>query len=354
MTISSLNIKINVHETKDNEEWVAQKKTNFWGDKTTIKFYQREKSQSNFQKLADFFTGVKPGREVATKYINELGLTRSLLNPKNESAAPPSNDEKDTELNAFFQSAAIKSKTSPTFEGDDPLVSHRNYNTKKEITIKINGNQIQNATSHRMSLQNAEFEYFLINITGPQSQKFKNALPQSAINTAIDILENSPTPISPTKVTDAHRELTKFKTESNGQPWLNAEVSNRLDRLISALGSKLEILKQTAQTGKSVKNEASIKIKNEMKVFFNDFTKLDISPAEKQFTYLALVRAFDFRDNYHNQPLSSETKEAHKTLTNFRDNSKTQAGFGAISEKFDQLITVLESKLSSIEKTAQT
>lgn len=120
------------------------------------------------------------------------------------------------------------------------------------------------------------------------------------------------------------------------------------------LGSKLEIPKQTAQTEKSVQNEAAILKKNEMKVFFDDFAKLNISNNVRTSTHLALVKAFDIRDNFRNQPTYNQTEDAHTILTNFRDNYKSQPEFGAISEKFDQLITVLEKKLSSTEKTATT
>ena len=344
MTVSSLNIKINVHETKNNEEWVAQRKTYFWSDKTTIKFYQREKNQSNFQKLADFFTGVKPGREVAAKYVDELGLNKVLSNPKN---IPASFTDKD--LDQVFKTAAKAAETRTAFESTEPLVSHQG--TDKKVNIKINGKAIQNANI----LKSQETVFFINHLQGPNLNQSQNKISLASIELAVDIRENRPQSFNTNDVAKAHKELTNFKKASNGQPWFNAEVSNRLDRLISALGSKLAIPKQAAQTGKSAQNAATKLIrKNEMKVFFDNFLKLDISRAEKQIIYLALISAFDIRDNFRNQPTYRQTDDAHKTLTNFRDNYKTRPGFGAISEKFDQLITVLEKKLSSTEKTAQT
>ena len=71
-------------------------------------------------------------------------------------------------------------------------------------------------------------------------------------------------------------------------------------------------------------------------------------------TYLALVKAFDILDNFRNQPTYKQTQEAHTILTDFRDQFNEIEKFGVISEKFDQLITVLENKLKSEEKTAPT
>lgn len=347
MTISSLNIKITVDDTKNDKEWVAQKKTHFWDNKTTIKFYQREKNQSNFQKLADFLKGVKPGREVATKYINELGLNTPLLNPKNTPTSLTDND-----LNNAFQSAAKKMETRVAFESSEPLVSHQG--TDKKVNIEINSKKIQNANTYRENLKANEYEFFSKYIQGSDPNGSQNKISLASIELAVDIRENRPQSFNTNDVAKAHTELTKFKTGSNGQPWFNAEFSNRLDRLISALGSKLEIPKQTAQTEKSVQNEAAILKKNEMKVFFDDFAKLNISNNVRTSTHLALVKAFDIRDNFRNQPTYNQTEDAHTILTNFRDNYKSQPEFGAISEKFDQLITVLEKKLSSTEKTATT
>jgi hypothetical protein len=243
MTVSSLNIKISVlHETKNNEEWVAQKKTNFWGNKTTIKFYQREKSQSNFQKLADFLTGVKPGREVAAKYINELGLNKTVSNPKNKSASLT-----DTDLNNAFQSAAKKMETRVAFESTEPLVSRQGTDSKN-VNIEINSKKIQNANTYREILKAEEYVFFSSQIQGSDRTASKNKISIESISVAIDIRENSSHPISPEEVTKAHLELTAFKKASNGQSWFNPELSSRLDSLINALENKLPILKQTSQT----------------------------------------------------------------------------------------------------------
>ena len=346
MTISSLNIKINVHETKNNEEWVAQKKNNFWGDKTTIKFYQREKNQSNFQKIADFFSGVKPGREVAAKYINELGLNKPLSNPKNTPALFT-----DNELDQAFKTAAKKLETHPAFESTEPLVSHQG--TDKKVNIKINGKAIQNANIYRANLKSQETVFFINHLQGPNLNQSQNKISLSSIELAVDIRENHPQSFNANDVAKAHTELTNFKTASKGQPWFN-EVSDRLDRLISALGSKLEIPKQTAQTEKSVQNEVAISKKIERKVFLSDFENLGFPIVEMSSTYLALLEAFDIRDKHHRQPSSNHTQKTCDTLTQFRDRYKTHENFIKISEKFDQLITVLENKLSSIEKTAPT
>jgi len=347
MTISSLNIKINVHETKNNEEWVAQKKTNFWGDKTTIKFYQREKNQSNFQKIADFFSGVKPGREVAAKYINELGLNKPLSNPKNTPALFT-----DNELDQAFKTAAKQLETRPAFESTEPLVSHQG--TDKKVNIKINGKAIQNATIYRTNLKSQETVFFINHLQGPNPNQSQNKISLSSIELAVDIRENHPQSFNANDVAKAHKELTNFKTASKGQLWFNAELGSRLESLISAVGSKLEIPKQTAQTEKSVQNEAAISKKNERKVFLSNFENLDFPTLDMSSTYLALLEAFDIRDNHHRQPSSNQTQKACDTLTQFRDRYKTHENFIKISEKFDQLITVLENKLSSIEKTAPT
>ncbi len=242
MTISSLNIKITVDDTKNDKEWVAQKKTNFWRDKTTIKFYQREKSESNFQKLADFLTGVKPGREVATKYINELGLNKPLLNPKN---TPASLTESD--LNNAFQSAAKKMETRPAFESTEPLVSRRGTDNKN-VNIEINSKKIQNANTYRENLKAKEYVFFSSHIQGSDRTASQNKISIESIGLAVDIREDTPYATPPADITKAHKELTNFKTASNGQPWFKPELSSRLDRLITALENKLPSLKQTAQT----------------------------------------------------------------------------------------------------------
>ena len=343
MTISSLNIKITVDDTKNDKEWVAKKKTNFLGDKTTIKFYQREKNQGNFQKLADFLTGVKPGREMVSKYIDELGLANTRLNPKNN--AP---ETKGDELNRIFQHVSQKTDTRTAFEASELLVSHRDDRTQKEITITINGKEIQNATRNRKQLQQVETDFFLLAISKQDRKQSAIKLPIAAIELAVDIRENRPQSFNTNDVAKAHKELSNFKTASNGQPWLNAEVSGRLDRLISALGSKLETPKQTAQTEKSFQKEAVTLKKIERDVFLSDFEKLDVPTVELSSTYLALGEAFDIRDKFPNnffiKPTYNQMQETCDTLTKFRDNYKTQAGFDAISEGFDQLITVLENK----------
>ena len=107
-------------------------------------------------------------------------------------------------------------------------------------------------------MQQVETDFFLLAISKQDRKQSAIKLPIAAIELAVDIRENTPYPTPPADITKAHTELTKFKTGSNGQPWFNAEFSNRLDRLISALGSKLEIPKQTAHTEKSVQNEAAI------------------------------------------------------------------------------------------------
>jgi hypothetical protein len=241
MTISTLNIKITVDETKNNEEWVAKEKTNIWGDKTTIKFYQREKNKSDFQKIADFFTGVKPGREVAAKYINELGLTNTCLNPKNSNPVSA-----DTELNTIFQDVAKKTLTDNAFEASERLVSHLDNDTQKEISIKINGNEIQNATRNRQKLQLEEVNFFLTAVYTKKSSVSPITIPSPAIELAVDIREKSPKKITFDQVSSASEELLKFKAESKGKPWSNAEFGNRLDELISVLKNKLSSAEKTA------------------------------------------------------------------------------------------------------------
>ena len=243
MSVSNLNIKINVHETKTNEEWVAQEKTNFWGDKTTIKFYQREKNQSNFQKLADFLTGVKPGREVATKYINELGLNKPLSNPKNISV-----ELTDADLINAFQSAAKIIETRVAFESSEPLVSRQG--TDKKVNIEINSKKIQNANTNRETLKAQEYVFFINHLQGSDRTKPENKISIESIALAIDIRESSPSNPSPEEITQAHLELTTFKTNSNKELWFTPEFSSRLDSLINPLQIKLNSL-QNAKSEKS-------------------------------------------------------------------------------------------------------
>ena len=347
MSVSNLNIKINVNETKNNEEWVAQKKTNLWGDKTTIIFYQREKNQSSLQKIADFFTGVKPGREVAAKYINELGLNKPLSNPKNTPALFT-----DNELDQAFKTAAKQLETRPAFESTEPLVSHQG--TDKKINIKINGKAIQNATVYRANLKSQETVFFINHLQGPNLNQSQNKISIASIELAVDIRENHPQSFNANDVAKAHKELTNFKTASKGQPWFNAELSSRLDNLIKALEGKLSSLNQNTKPEKSVQNDTSLSKKIERKVFLSDFEKLGFSIEEMSFTYLALVEAFNIRDKHHRQPSNKHTQQDRDTLTQFRDRYKTHENFIKISEKFDQLITVLENKLKSEEKIAPT
>lgn len=344
MTVSSLNIKINVHETNHNEEWVAQKKNSFWGDKVTIKFYQREKNPGNFQKIADFFTGVKPGREVAAKYINELGLAKAGLNIQKNHAKPT-----DAELNEVFQSAAKKSNTSTAFEGNDPLVSHRDNNKQKEITIKINGKEIQNATRHRQQLQNEETNFFLhaISMQGFNLSQIK--LPIISIELAVDIRENDTKEMTLDQVGSASKELLKFKEESKGQAWFNQALENRVDSLINVLEIKLGSLNQAAQVEKSAQNAAAKLIRrNESDAFFNGLlVNLKIHNTVRDSVYLAALTAIKIRENPSEQESNKKIQDTYNKLTNFRDTHKTLEGFDVVSDMLDNLINVLEIKLIS-------
>jgi len=349
MTVSNLNIKINVHETKDNEEWVAQKKTNFWGDKTTIKFYQREKSQSNFQKIADFFTGVKPGRKVAAKYVDELGLNKALSNPKNIPASFTDND-----LDQAFKTAAKAAETRTAFESTEPLVSHQG--TDKKVNIKINGKAIQNANIYRANLKSQETVFFINHLQGPNLNQSQNKISIASLELAVDIRENRPQSFDTNDVAKAHKELTNFKETSKKQTWFNQELENRVNSLINVLETKLSSLNQAVQVEKAAQNAAAKLIrKNESDAFFDGLlVGLKIPQTEYIHVCLAAHTAINIRDKPSEQESNQRIQDAYNKLTNFRDTYKTVEGFDVVSDMLDNLITVLESKLSSIEKTAQT
>jgi len=173
---------------------------------------------------------------------------------------------------------------------------------------------------------------------------------------AVDIRENHPQSFNANDVAKAHTELTNFKTASKGQPWLNAELSSRLESLISALENKLSSLNQAAQVEKSAQNAAAKLIrKNERDAFSYGLVQTLKIPGNVHIpVYLAALTAIDIRDKLSEQASNQRIQDAYNKLTNFRDTYKTLEGFDVVSDILDNLITVLENKLLSLKQTAPT
>lgn len=409
MLTTSINIKL---DSNKGGQWYARENKTQKG--VTVTFFQRDGKQTFLQKFKDFTNGVRTGTELASKYSKELGLPKDAFsNPKNEYTKESiSNDQ----LNQIFGSTYRRLEEKISFYTTDLLVSHfdraqhkqvdimvnkskiigvvsevKNYEIQKEVKIhnlKTNLYRINQAdtdfTSH-LSLafdirdkpnfsankdemeaakkalidikkvplrlgdyqteiqQKKEFDLTINDLLKPLEVKFfLNAIrndkpPQSqiklpihAIELAVDIREISPNGIKAEEAIEAYQDLVKFKTESEGQPWFK-EISSRLDSLISFALRKITI-----------------------NIFLKTIKDLNIERTERNSILDSIYRAISIREKLPNR-LSIETiQNDHEKLNGFKDAYRGQQGFNVISEQVDELISVLENKLSSVEKTAQT
>jgi len=409
MLTTSINIKL---DSNKGGQWYARENKTQKG--VTVTFFQRDGKQTFLQKFKDFTNGVRTGTELASKYSKELGLPKDAFsNPKNEYTKESiSNDQ----LNQIFGSTYRRLEEKISFYTTDLLVSHfdraqnkqvdimvnkskiigvvseeKNYEIQKEVKIhnlKTNLYRINQAdtdfTSH-LSLafdirdkpnfsankdemeaakkalidikkvplrlgdyqteiqQKKEFDLTINDLLKPLEVKFfLNAIrndkpPQSqiklpihAIELAVDIREISPNGIKAEEAIEAYQDLVKFKTESEGQPWFK-EISSRLDSLISFALRKITI-----------------------NIFLKTIKDLNIERTERNSILDSIYRAISIREKLPNR-LSIETiQNDHEKLNGFKDAYRGQEGFNVISEQVDELISVLENKLSSVEKTAQT
>lgn len=409
MLTTSINIKL---DSNKGGQWYARENKTQKG--VTVTFFQRAGKQTFLQKFKDLINVARSGTELASKYSKELGLPKDAFsNPKNEYTKESiSNDQ----LNQIFGSTYRRLEEKTSFYTTDLLVSHfdraqnkqvdimvnkskiigvvseeKNYEIQKEVKIhnlKTNLYRINQAdtdfTSH-LSLafdirdkpnfsankdemeaakkalidikkvplrlgdyqteiqQKKEFDLTINDLLKPLEVKFfLNAIrndkpPQSqiklpihAIELAVDIREISPNGIKAEEAIEAYQDLVKFKTESEGQPWFK-EISSRLDSLISFALRKITI-----------------------NIFLKTIKDLNIERTERNSILDSIYRAISIREKLPNR-LSIETiQNDHEKLNGFKDAYRGQEGFNVISEQVDELISVLENKLSSVEKTAQT
>jgi len=409
MLTTSINIKL---DSNKGGQWYARENKTQKG--VTVTFFQRAGKQTFLQKFKDLINVARSGTELASKYSKELGLPKDAFsNPKNEYTKESiSNDQ----LNQIFGSTYRRLEEKISFYTTDLLVSHfdraqnkqvdimvnkskiigvvseeKNYEIQKEVKIhnlKTNLYRINQAdtdfTSH-LSLafdirdkpnfsankdemeaakkalidikkvplrlgdyqteiqQKKEFDLTINDLLKPLEVKFfLNAirnnkpaqsqikLPIHAIELAVDIREISPNGIKAEEAIEAYQDLVKFKTESEGQPWFK-EISSRLDSLISFALRKITI-----------------------NIFLKTIKDLNIERTERNSILDSIYRAISIREKLPNR-LSIETiQNDHEKLNGFKDAYRGQEGFNVISEQVDELISVLENKLSSVEKTAQT
>jgi len=190
---------------------------------------------------------------------------------------------------------------------------------KKEFDLTIND-----------LLKPLEVKFFLNAIHNHKLPQSQIDLPTRAIEVAVDIREISPNRVKAEEAIEAYQDLVKFKTESEGQPWFK-EISSRLDSLISFALRKITI-----------------------NIFLKTIKDLNIERTERNSILDSIYRAISIREKLPNR-LSIETiQNDHEKLNGFKDAYRGQEGFNVISEQVDELISVLENKLSSVEKTAQT
>jgi len=409
MLTTSINIKL---DSNKGGQWYARENKTQKG--VTVTFFQRAGKQTFLQKFKDLINVARSGTELASKYSKELGLPKDAFsNPKNEYTKESiSNDQ----LNQIFGSTYRRLEEKTSFYTTDLLVSHfdraqnkqvdimvnkskiigvvseeKNYEIQKEVKIhnlKTNLYRINQAdtdfTSH-LSLafdirdkpnfstnkdemeaakkalidikkvplrlgdyqteiqQKKEFDLTINDLLKPLEVKFflnaihNHKLPQSqidlptrAIEVAVDIREISPNRVKAEEAIEAYQDLVKFKTESEGQPWFK-EISSRLDSLISFALRKITI-----------------------NIFLKTIKDLNIERTERNSILDSIYRAISIREKLPNR-LSIETiQNDHEKLNGFKDAYRGQEGFNVISEQVDELISVLENKLSSVEKTAQT
>ena len=409
MLTTSINIKL---DSNKGGQWYARENKTQKG--VTVTFFQRAGKKTFLQKFKDLINVARSGTELASKYSKELGLPKDAFsNPKNEYTKESiSNDQ----LNQIFGSTYRRLEEKISFYTTDLLVSHfdraqnkqvdimvnkskiigvvskeKNYEIQKEVKIhnlKTNLYRMNQAdtdfTSH-LSLafdirdkpnfsankdemeaakkalidikkvplrlgdyqteiqQKKEFDLTINDLLKPLEVKFfLNAIrndkpPQSqiklpihAIELAVDIREISPNGIKAEEAIEAYQDLVKFKTESEGQPWFK-EISSRLDSLISFALRKITI-----------------------NIFLKTIKDLNIERTERNSILDSIYRAISIREKLPNR-LSIETiQNDHEKLNGFKDAYRGQEGFNVISAQVDELISVLENKLSSVEKTAQT
>ncbi len=403
MLTTSININL---DPEKGGKWYATENKTKRGD-VKVTFFQRDGKQTFLQKFKDFRSGVRSGTELASKYSKELGLpAEAFSNPKTKNAF----------LNNAFREAVKKLKENESFKSTEPLVSHSDMDNRKRIDITVNTSKITTSvdkkkyyevskevkihnfkinlnrndqansvfTSHlrlafdardnpdfsatkdemeaaKKSLidikkaplrlgdyqieseQKKEFDLTVNDLLKPLEVKFfltaihnhnplqsQIELPTHAIGLAVDIREISPNGIKAEEATKAYEDLLKFKTESEGQPWFN-EVSSNLDSLISIALRKTTI-----------------------NIFFKIIKDMNVDRTERNSILDSIYRAISIRENLPNR-ISIESKQSdYEKLKNFRKTYSEQEGFNVISKQLDDLITVLENNLLSLNQTAQT
>lgn len=406
---TSINIKL---DSNKGGQWYARENKTQKG--VTVTFFQRAGKQTFLQKFKDFTNGVRTGTELASKYSKELGLPKDAFsNPKNEYTKESiSNDQ----LNQIFGSTYRRLEEKISFYTTDLLVSHFDRAQNKQVDIMVNKSKIIGVVSeeknyeiqkevkihnlktnlYRMNQADTDFishlslafdirdkpnfstnkdemeaakkalidikkvplrlgdyqteiqqkkefdltindllkplevKFFLNAIRNDKPPQSQIKLPIQAIELAVDIREISPNGIKAEEAIEAYQDLVKFKTESEGQPWFK-EISSRLDSLISFALRKITI-----------------------NIFLKTIKDLNIERTERNSILDSIYRAISIREKLPNR-LSIETiQNDHEKLNGFKDAYRGQEGFNVISEQVDELISVLENKLSSVEKTAQT
>ena len=209
----------------------------------------------------------------------------------------------------------IDIKKVPLRLGDYQLESEQ----KKEFDLTVND-----------LLKPLEVKFFLTAIHNHNPLQSQIELPTHAIGLAVDIREISPNGIKAEEATKAYEDLLKFKTESEGQPWFN-EVSSNLDSLISIALRKTTI-----------------------NMFLKTIKDMNVDRTERNSILDSIYRAISIRENLPNR-ISIESKQSdYEKLKNFRKTYSEQEGFNVISKQLDDLITVLENNLLSLNQTSQT
>jgi len=409
MLTTSINIKL---DSNKGGQWYARENKTQKG--VTVTFFQRAGKQTFLQKFKDLINVARSGTELASKYSKELGLPKDAFsNPKNEYTKESiSNDQ----LNQIFGSTYRRLEEKISFYTTDLLVSHFDRAQNKQVDIMVNKSKIIGVVSeeknyeiqkevkihnlktnlYRMNQADTDFishlslafdirdkpnfstnkdemeaakkalidikkvplrlgdyqteiqqkkefdltindllkplevKFFLNAIRNDKPPQSQIKLPIQAIELAVDIREISPNGIKAEEAIEAYQDLVKFKTESEGQPWFK-EISSRLDSLISFALRKITI-----------------------NIFLKTIKDLNIERTERNSILDSIYRAISIREKLPNR-LSIETiQNDHEKLNGFKDAYRGQEGFNVISEQVDELISVLENKLSSVEKTAQT
>jgi hypothetical protein len=81
---------------------------------------------------------------------------------------------------------------------------------------------------------------------------------------------------------------------------------------------------------------------------------MNVDRTERNSILDSIYRAISIRENLPNR-ISIESKQSdYEKLKNFRKTYSEQEGFNVISKQLDDLITVLENNLLSLNQTAQT